>query len=61
MYIEEAFDAARLLQLLMEERVTVFMGVPTMLKMMADEPAFETAEFPDLHYIIVGGEPRHCH
>ena len=33
------------------------MGVPTMLKMMADAEAFDAARFPDLHYIIVGGEP----
>lgn len=50
------FDAARVLQLLERERVTIFMGVPTMLKMMADLPEFETADFSHLHYIIVGGE-----
>lgn len=50
------FEAASLLRQLQEERVTLFMGVPTMLKMMADEPGFAAADFPDLHYIIVGGE-----
>ncbi|HMN89299.1 MAG TPA: long-chain fatty acid--CoA ligase [Saprospiraceae bacterium] len=51
------FEAPTVLQLLQEEGVTLFMGVPTMLKMRADEPAFEVAKFPNLLYIIVGGEP----
>lgn len=53
----EKFDPERLLGLLQEERATLFMGVPTMLKMIADAPGFGEAQFPDLHYIIVGGEP----
>jgi fatty-acyl-CoA synthase len=51
------FEPDTVLKLLAEEKATVFMGVPTMLKMMADEPAFETTDFSHLHYIIVGGEP----
>lgn len=51
------FDAATVLELLETERPTIFMGVPTMLKMLADEPAFERADLSALHYIIVGGEP----
>jgi fatty-acyl-CoA synthase len=51
------FDAAQVLRLIQEEKVSIFMGVPTMLKMMADAPEFEQARFPDLDYIIVGGEP----
>ncbi|MEO1712799.1 MAG: long-chain fatty acid--CoA ligase [Bacteroidota bacterium] len=55
--LTQKFDAKSLLHQLQEERVTLFMGVPTMLKMLADEPGFTDAQFPDLHYIIVGGEP----
>ncbi|WP_367388753.1 class I adenylate-forming enzyme family protein [Lewinella sp. LCG006] len=51
------FDPATVLKLLEEEQAKVFMGVPTMLKMMADEPDFEKTDFSHLHYIIVGGEP----
>ncbi|MCB0593979.1 MAG: long-chain fatty acid--CoA ligase [Lewinellaceae bacterium] len=51
------FDASTVLRLLQEEDVTLFMGVPTMLKMMAEVPEFEEATFPSLYYIIVGGEP----
>lgn len=51
------FDAPTVLRLLSEEKPTLFMAVPTMLKMMADDPFFDQAQFPDLKYFIVGGEP----
>lgn len=51
------FEPAAVLQALEEERCTLFMGVPTMLKMLADEPGFGSADFSSLHYLIVGGEP----
>lgn len=51
------FDAATVLRALAEERATLFMGVPTMLKMMADLPEFATADLSSLLYVIVGGEP----
>ncbi|MCB0584219.1 MAG: long-chain fatty acid--CoA ligase [Phaeodactylibacter sp.] len=50
------FEPVAVLRLLQEEDVTLFMGVPTMLKMMAEIPEFEEATFPSLYYIIVGGE-----
>ncbi|MEL7421446.1 MAG: AMP-binding protein [Bacteroidota bacterium] len=55
--IVRKFEPEKVLQLLASERATIFMGVPTMLKMMADLTLFDTIELPDLHYIIVGGEP----
>ncbi len=51
------FDPEAILQLLESEQVTIFMGVPTMLKMIAELPAFQKADFSKLYYIIVGGEP----
>lgn len=53
----QKFDADAVMAALDTEAVTLFMGVPTMLKMMADSPAFEAAQLEALHYIIVGGEP----
>ena len=50
------FDAEQLIESLILEKSTLFMGVPTMLKMMADAKGFEKAYFPELQYIIVGGE-----
>ncbi|MEM8582877.1 MAG: long-chain fatty acid--CoA ligase [Bacteroidota bacterium] len=50
------FDPERVLQAIEEEQTTIFMGVPTMLKMMADSPQFETVDTSQLLYMIVGGE-----
>lgn len=51
------FDAGTTLELLQRERCTIFMGVPTILQMIARDPGFEKADFPDMIYLIVGGEP----
>lgn len=51
------FDPELVLELLQKEQATIFMGVPTMLKMMADTAAFKKTDFSKLHYMIVGGEP----
>ncbi|MEN0006849.1 MAG: long-chain fatty acid--CoA ligase [Bacteroidota bacterium] len=51
------FDPAAVLKAIEEEKLTIFLGVPTMLKMMSDLPEFETANLSSLKYIIVGGEP----
>ncbi len=51
------FEAPDLLKALRTEAPTIFMGVPTMLKMVAECPEFGEADFSSLHYLIVGGEP----
>ncbi|MEZ4888117.1 MAG: long-chain fatty acid--CoA ligase [Chitinophagales bacterium] len=51
------FDALAVLKSIADEQATIFMGVPTMLKMMTDLSEFETTDFSSLYYIIVGGEP----
>lgn len=51
------FEAGIALGLLQRERCTIFMGVPTILQMIARDPGFEKADFPDMIYLIVGGEP----
>lgn len=50
------FDAERVLQLLQEEEASIFMAVPTMLKMMAAADTFRGIQLPQLRYILVGGE-----
>ena len=50
------FDADMVLRLLEREEATLFMGVPTMLKMMSESPLFETVKLNSLRYFIVGGE-----
>ncbi|WP_370088908.1 o-succinylbenzoate--CoA ligase [Ekhidna sp.] len=50
------FDAANVLRLLENEEATLFMGVPTMLKMMADEEVLNEVGLESVRYFIVGGE-----
>ncbi|MCC3155412.1 long-chain fatty acid--CoA ligase [Hymenobacter sp. BT770] len=50
------FQPERLLALLDQEQADIFMGVPTMLKMMMESPAFAAADLGSLRYFIVGGE-----
>ena len=50
------FQPERVLALLDRERADIFMGVPTMLKMMMESPAFAAADLSSLRYFIVGGE-----
>lgn len=50
------FDAERVLQALEEEKVSIFMAVPTMLKMLASADKFSAVKLPHLRYILVGGE-----
>lgn len=50
------FDAETVLDLLESEGATMFMGVPTMLRMMAEAPNFERADLSQLWYILAGGE-----
>ncbi|MBB4079897.1 fatty-acyl-CoA synthase [Lewinella aquimaris] len=51
------FDAGEVLRLLEVEKVTVFMAVPTMVRMLAESSAFATTDLSELKYLIVGGEP----
>ncbi len=50
------FDALAVLNCIVEERLDLFMAVPTMLKMMVELPEFNRIDISCLHYIIVGGE-----
>ncbi|MEL6559919.1 MAG: AMP-binding protein [Bacteroidota bacterium] len=50
------FDASRVMQLLEDEEASLFMGVPTILRMMAEAPEFSQVTLENLRYFIVGGE-----
>lgn len=50
------FDADHVLELLESEGSTLFMAVPTMVKMLAESPMFEKVKLENLRYFIVGGE-----
>lgn len=55
-YMCRKFDAQVALTKLSSLECTVFMGVPTMLSMMAQHPDFDKIDISSLDYIIVGGE-----
>lgn len=50
------FEAGAVLRLLEDEKATLFMAVPTMLKMMLDAPEFREVALESIRYFIVGGE-----
>ncbi|NMM47278.1 acyl-CoA synthetase [Marinigracilibium pacificum] len=50
------FDSNKVLELMEEEKISIFMAVPTMVKMMMEENSFQATNFSNLRYMIVGGE-----
>ncbi len=44
-----------------EEKCTVVLGVPTIWKMLADAPEFETADLDHVRWFISGGAPLPRH
>jgi fatty-acyl-CoA synthase len=54
--IMKSFDADKVLEILENDKHTIFWAVPTMLKLMADSPAFERVDLSRIRYFVVGGE-----
>ncbi|TRZ43780.1 class I adenylate-forming enzyme family protein [Robertkochia solimangrovi] len=50
------FDAVAILSCIEEERLDLFMAVPTMVRMLVDLPSFSASDLSSLKYMIVGGE-----
>ena len=55
--LEQAFDAARVLDLIQEKKIATMMGVPTNYQMLAARPEFGQADLSSLRQVIVGGAP----
>ena len=51
------FDAARVLELIERERVTIFGAVPTMYQLMTQAPNWATADLSSLRFCTSGGAP----
>lgn len=51
------FDPDRVLQLIEQEKVSIFFGVPTMMEMLRRSSLFDTTDLSSVRYAIVGGEP----
>jgi fatty-acyl-CoA synthase len=52
-----SFDADLILDLIQDEGVTVFFGVPTMFQMMMESPKFEDTDFSKVRFMVSGGAP----
>ncbi len=50
------FNADEVLKILSHDKHTIFWAVPTMLKMMRQSANYESANFSNIRYFIVGGE-----
>lgn len=55
--IHEAFQPKEIMQSLVQNRVTVFCGVPAMYVVLAQALRSGKAEFPDLRLAVCGGSP----
>ena len=55
--LTRGFDVEDSLQIILDERCTVILGVPTLFQMWLDSPAFAKADFDHVHFFISGGAP----
>ncbi len=52
-----SFDPEASLQLIVDERCTVILGVPSLFQLWMNSPGFEGADFSHVHFFISGGAP----
>ncbi|MGD8805904.1 MAG: long-chain fatty acid--CoA ligase [Chloroflexota bacterium] len=55
--LTRTFDVESSLQIILDERCTVILGVPTLFQLWLDSPAFAEANFDHVHFFISGGAP----
>ena len=55
--LEPAFDAGRALQIIEQQRITVFMAVPAIFQQMANHPSFAAADISSIRCASSGGVP----
>jgi len=56
-YLEPAFDAGRVLDLIAREKITSMMGVPTIYQVLADHPRFAASDLSSVRSFVCGGAP----
>jgi fatty-acyl-CoA synthase len=59
--LHREFDATEVWRVIEEERCTVVLGVPTIWKLLADAPEFESADLGNVRWFISGGAPMPRH
>ena len=55
--LSKEFDSENTLNIILEEKCTVILGVPTILQMWFDAPNFRDLDFSHVHFFISGGAP----
>ena len=55
--LSKAFDPENTLDIILEEKCTVILGVPTIFQMWLEAPNFHELDFSDVHFFISGGAP----
>ncbi len=55
--LAKGFDAEQSLQVILEEKCTVILGVPTLFQIWQQSPLYQTAVFEHVHFFISGGAP----
>ena len=55
--LARSFDPDASLELIVEERCTVILGVPTLFQVWMNSPKFEEADFSHVRFFISGGAP----
>ncbi len=55
--LTKRFEADTILQLLQDEKATMFMAVPTLLQMMIQSELFEKIDLSAMRFFVIGGEP----
>jgi fatty-acyl-CoA synthase len=53
----KAFDADLILDLIQQERLSVFFGVPTIFQMLMESPKFAETDFSTIRFMVSGGAP----
>jgi len=59
--LHREFDSSEVWRVIEEEHCTVVLGVPTIWKMLADAPEFQTAQLGRVRWFISGGAPMPRH
>lgn len=55
--LAKGFDAEDSLRVILDEKCTVILGVPTLFQMWQQSPLYDTAVFDHVHFFISGGAP----
>jgi fatty-acyl-CoA synthase len=55
--LHRGFEAAEVWRVIAEERCTIVLGVPTIYKLLMDDPGFATADLSRVRELVSGGAP----